>query len=422
MRLLSPTSPSVALVLLAGACPLPAAAADATAQAGDGGLRALLLEKIAAINAQQRELLEKLADIDEQRRELELLVNRVNDLDAYRGGTDTAGAGEPPVVGAEQKQQKDAQAEAIPELPRISFDVGGVLTPQGRLVLEPSVEYLYSSVNRISVEGFTFLPAFLIGRINILEADRDTYIGALTARYGLTNRLEFEVKVPYVYRDDSLKTQRFLQGETDELQVEEDIFEPDGNDIGDVEFGLRYQVPRRNPAWPYIVGNLRVKSDTGTDPFEVAADELATGSGFWSINPSLTLIYPSDPVVFFGSAGYLWSIQDDKGVRVLVNDNAVMRQREVDVGDAVRLNFGMGLGLNDRSSLSISYQLDLFSETSIQGQGDVPGSDVTIGKLLIGYSLRLPGGTPLNLAVGIGATDEAPDSDLTFRLPFNLFR
>ena len=38
----------------------------------------------------------------------------------------------------------------------------------------------------------------------------------------------------------------------------------------------------------------------------------------------------------------------------------------VDPGDATRLNFGLGLGLNDRSSLSVSYQLDRFSKTFIE--------------------------------------------------------
>lgn len=81
----------------------------------------------------------------------------------------------------------------------------------------------------------------------------------------------------------------------------------------------------------------------------------------------------------------------------------------------------MGVGLNDQSSFSISYQLDFFDETTIENasRSKIVGSDVTIGKLIIGYSLRLPGGSPLNLAVGIGATDEAPDTDVTLRLPFN---
>ena len=92
----------------------------------------------------------------------------------------------------------------------------------------------------------------------------------------------------------------------------------------------------------------------------------------------------------------------------------------VDPGDAIRMSFGIGLGLNERSSFSVSYSLDQFTKSWIETavNQEIDGSDVTIGKLLIGYSLRLGNGTPLNLAVGIGTTDDAPDTDLTFRMPF----
>ena len=324
-----------------------------------------------------------------------------------------------PVVGSEQKKEKDAQAEAVPELPRVSDDIGGVLTPRGRLVLEPSVEYIHSSASRVSIEGFTIIPALLIGIIDIIEANHDTIIGSLAARYGVTNNFEVEVRVPYVYRSDTTVSREFLKPSD-----APSVVDATGHDIGDVELGLRYQLPRPSPAWPYMVANLQVKSNTGTDPFELATeasltgepksfDKLPTGTGFWSLNPSLTFIYPSDPVVFFGNVGYLINIPGIRGHLF----------GEVDPGDAIRLNAGMGIALNDRSSFSLSYQLDKYGSTYIESN-KIVGSDVTVGRLLIGYSLKLPGGTPLNLAIAIGATHDAPDSDLTFRVPFdvNLFK
>jgi hypothetical protein len=385
-----------------------------------------------AINEQHRELLEKVSALDAQRRELELLLSQVQNLDAYRGGQDTGPApGPPPVVGEEQKQEKEAAENRLPELPRISADVGGVLTPQGRLVLEPSLQYLYASVNRLSIEGFTILPSLLVGVIDVVEADRDTYIGALTARYGLTSKLEAEIKGSYVWRNDSTRTRQFL---TD--SVREEVVTADGRDIGDVEFGLRYQFPRQGD-WPFMTGNLRVKSTTGTDPFELTSQaslagepsvprELATGSGFWSLSPSVTFIYPSDPVVFFGNLGYLWTQEDDKGGRDSTGEaGQPPRFGDVDPGDAFRFNFGMGFSLNDRSSFSLSYSLDVFDETTIELADDpkIAGSDVTVGQFVMGYSLRLPGGgAPLNLSIGIGATEDAPDTNITFRLPFNFFK
>ena len=167
-----------------------------------------LSERMEEINAQQRDLLDRMQAMEEQRRELELLMRRVDNLDEYRGGADPDGSvTEVPIVGEEQKQEREEQIkESAPELPRVSSTVGGVLTPKGRLVVEPSLQFLHSSVNRVSIEGFTILPALLIGVIDIVEVDQNSYVGSLTARYGLTDRLEVDIKGSYLYREDSSPT------------------------------------------------------------------------------------------------------------------------------------------------------------------------------------------------------------------------
>lgn len=401
-------------------------------------------ETLAALAARHRELTKHIEEIEYQTQVLDLLIERAEDLERLRGrGAQVAdvtaqasrepsaasqAAQEPPTVAADRREELEAQNE-MPELPRVSPEIGGVLTPKGRIVIEPSLEYAYSSVNRVAIEGFTILPALLVGVIDVVEANRQSYIAGLSARIGLTNRLEMELRNSYVYRDDATRSREFL---TD--AVEDSVFNAKGEGPGDYEVGLRYQFKRRKPTSPYVVGNLRYKSASGTDPFELAtqsaltgdpqfAGVLPTGSGFRSINPSLTLIYPSDPVVFFGSLGYLWTEEDDKGTSFDENGD-VVGFGLVDPGDAWRMSLGIGLGLNDRASFSISYQLDQFTKTWIEtaGEQSIAGSDVTIGKLLIGYSMRLPSGNPLNLAIGIGTTGDAPDTDLTFRMPFSLRR
>lgn len=386
-----------------------------------------ILQKMEEVNAQYSELLDKMDTIDRQRRKLQLLMYQVDELDQYRGGADVSDASPEAIeVASERKEELEAQTQAMPELPRVSNDVGGVLSPKGRLTIEPSIGFSYSSVNRIAIEGFTILPALLVGVIDVVEADRDSYSARLSARYGITNRLEAELTGSYVYRDDATRSREFLTG-----AVEDSIYKAQGQGLGDLELGLRYQLRRRSPTSPFMVGNLRIKSDTGSDPFDTAttsslagqpkfSTELPTGSGFWSINPSLTFIYPTDPVVFFGNVGYLWTLEDDKGTSLDAEGN-VRGFGKVDPGDAYRMSFGLGLGLNETSSFSISYSLDQFTKTQIQTAVDpeISGSDVTVGRLMIGYSLRLSDGTPINLAVGIGATDDAPDTDLTLRMPFS---
>jgi hypothetical protein len=234
-----------------------------------------------------------------------------------------------------------------------------------------------------------------------------------------------ELRGSYLYRNDSTRSRQYL---TD--SVEDSVFSGRGEGPGDWELGMRYQFAHRKATSPYFVGNMRFKAANGTDPFELAtqstlmgapkySSELPTGSGFRMANPSLTLIYPTDPVVFYGSLGYVWTEEDDKGI-TYDEDGNPLGFGLVDPGDAVRLSFGLGLGLNDRSSLSIGYQLDRFSKTFIETAAvqNVIGSDVTVGRLLVGYSLKMPSGAPLNLSIGIGTTGDASDTDLTFRVPF----
>ena len=135
-------------------------------------LRAELLAKMAEINARQKQLQEQMQAADQRRRELELIIGREDD--AGQQGSGQQGAGQdrkpaPAVVAAERKAEQDSQRDKPPELPRVSADVGGVLTPRGHLVVEPSFQYIYSSVQRVSIDGYTVVP-ILIGRLQVVEA------------------------------------------------------------------------------------------------------------------------------------------------------------------------------------------------------------------------------------------------------------
>lgn len=393
------------------------------------GTNESVASKIAEINEQYRQLLQKMRAVEQERQQLELQVHQVAELAEQRGGKDAAAA---TTVGDEQRKELEAQQEVLPDLPRVSEAVGGVLTPKGQLIIEPSVQYTNAAVTRVALAGLGLFDAFLLGDIDVRSVESETLTGALTARYGISSRLEAELKASYVKRSDKTITRPVIAtNSTDRL------FEAGGSGLGDIEFGLRYQFEKK-PNWPYLVGNLRIKSDTGKDPFKIKTSQLlantgtsfggklGTGSGFWSVNPSVTFIYPTDPVAIFGNIGYLWTLSDDKGTFTVTNPDmttSTVGFGKVDPGDAIRLNFGMGIGLNEISSISFSYSLDRFSHTHIAGatESKVLGSDVTIGKFLIGYSLKLgEQGLPLNIAFGIGTTDAAADTDITLRIPFTV--
>lgn len=337
---------------------------------------------------------------------------------AGRGARDiaqapTATQSAPTTVGQPPKQTETKPPEIAP-----IFQQPGVLTPKGKFAVEPSLQYAYSSSNRVSVIGFEIFPALLIGVLDIRTANRTSYTATLTGRYGLTNRFEIEARLPYIYRQETLQTREFL-----EATFRDDEFRSNGNGLGDVEVTGRYQFNTGGMDKAYYVGTLRLKTRTGKDQFQVDRDpglprgggrlkEQPTGTGFYGVQPGVTVIYPTDPAVFFGSLSYLWNIKRNN-----IEDSIGNKFGTVDPGDAVTFNFGMGLSLNERASFSIGYDHSIFGKTKVNGT--VPAGELTtqLGTLLLGFSYKLTAKTNMNLSLGIGVTKDAPDVQLTLRLP-----
>jgi len=303
------------------------------------------------------------------------------------------------------------------------FEQPGVLTPRGKLVLEPGLQYGYSSSNRVSLVGYTIIPSLLIGLVDVREVKRNTFTPSLTARWGVTNRFELEAKLPYVYRSDSVLSRPLGVG-----TGRDQLFSSTGSGIGDVEVTGRYQLNEGGTDGAYYVGTLRLKSRTGKDPFEVLTDnvsapnisnelqnELPTGSGFYTIQPGLTMLYPADPAVFFGSVSYQHNIKR-KGV-VMNTTNGPVALGDIEPGGVFGFNFGMGLSLNDRSSFSVGYDHASVGKTRINGANAINAVRTQLGTLLIGYSYRIDKSRSLNLSVGAGVTRDTPDVQLSLRYP-----
>lgn len=329
----------------------------------------------------------------------------------------------PPVMRAQNEPASGAVGAAPEEeRPEISIipEQGGVLTRRGQLVLEPQIEYAHSSTNRFFFQGFEVVDTVLIGLIEATDADRETLQAALAARLGITNRLELEARIPYLYRDD--RVENVLVSITDQPTITEST---SSHGLGDIEIAAHYQINDGMGGWPYFVGNLRVKTDTGEGPFDVDVDEfgiaqeLATGSGFWGIQPSITAIFPSDPAVFFANLGYTWNIKRDIDKTI-----AGVEIGEVDPGDSINTTFGMGISLNERTSFSFGFEYDYVLKTTQERNGvEVESEELKIGSLLLGWSYQLSDNVGLNLNTGFGVTEDATDFRTTLRVPirFNLF-
>jgi hypothetical protein len=391
-------------------------------------LQALIEQHRLQIDAQERAL-------EEQRRRLLALEDQIYAADQVRaqpavyqplsgmsaGGTQPKdlrlAEGQNP-QGADYIAQADAPAGEGKDKTRppevvVLAERGGVLTPKGTIIIEPVLDYSKSTSNRLNFRGISIVDGFLIGVIEASDADRDTITSQITARYGVTSRLEVEVNVPYVYRSDRVTS--LIGGSTGASSTNS----TSGDGLGDVEVAAHYQINDGLNDWPFFIANLRYKSTTGTGPFDIGRDssgiptELATGSGFHGIEPSLTMIYPTDPAVLFANIGYLINLPSD--VNKTVGSATI---GEVDPGDSIGISFGVGFALNEKLSLNLGYQHDFVLETSTETNGvKVNSETLSVGSVLFGGSYRLNDRVGLNLTVQAGATEDAPDARIIFRVP-----
>jgi len=324
--------------------------------------------------------------------------DRGNDLYMARGrGTQEVGT------------EKKTQSQKKPEVPAVAVDEGGVLLPRGRAVLEPSLQYSRTSALRVAVEGFTIVPAINVGLFDISEIDRDIVTAAMTGRLGLTDRLEIEAYVPFLWRNDSTIGRPIGVGTATDV-----LSDVDGYGLGDIELAAHYQINNGQNGWPYFIGNLRFKSITGEGPFDVPINaatglqlEAPTGSGFYALQPSITMLYPTDPAVFFSNLGYVYNIEKDVGGSY----------GTIDPGDSINASLGMGFSINDKTSFSLGYSHSVVMKTEQNGAAYQNSKILQVGSTTFGYSHQINDRVGISFNVATGVTDDAPDMQATLRVP-----
>ncbi|MBM7456106.1 hypothetical protein HNR62_001987 [Oceanisphaera litoralis] len=308
-------------------------------------------------------------------------------------------------VQAQDRQVVDSVASAL--------ETQGLLTPVGKFEIEPSFSYSQNTSNRISILGYSVLPAIVVGIIEAEDADLTTFTWGLAARYGLTNRIELELRVPWVYRYDV-----FTKRDENEPVTGPREFTSRGGGLGDIEMAVRYQFNLESA--PFWIGGLRVKSDTGDSAFDLPLNpdgifpDPPTGSGSWAIEPSITLIYPSDPGVLFGTAGYTLNLEAD-AERDLTPDDLTNGKDKFNLGDSVFLGMGMGFAVNNRLSFSLGVNHRTVLKSKINGKK--AGEVLQIDSLTTGFSLALTDKTSLNMSLQAGLTEDAPDVQVNFGMP-----
>lgn len=441
----------VAVLAAVLTCLLLADRAEAKAPASDtSAVQELLkrlepLEKI--VKSQQTALDEQKKKIAAQDKELKLYREKLNAMETpaaksvkSKKGTATA-AGETKPYPSEVAEAKTGpkgktaspdgadstktsiaapkkDEESRPQLDVLP-DYGGVLTPKGTLMYENSSEYTNTTNNIFTFNGVQVAEVVLVGQIEATSARRQVLQNSSRFRLGLTNRLETDIRLPFSYRNDA--ETRTANGGSSRSSLE-------GHGFGDVDMGVAYQLNRGTGGWPYFVGNLRYKTDTGKGPYDVEYDanniakSLPTGTGFQTAESSITVIKVSDPAVLFGNLGYVYSFGED--VNKDFNETRVL---DVSPGGAFNASTGMGFSINQETSFTLGYKhsyvmptyqhaINTTNNTPVESRSD----SLNVGALLVGTSYRFSPAVSLNLTTEVGATADAPDVVVGLRVPVRL--
>jgi hypothetical protein len=311
-------------------------------------------------------------------------------------------------------QERDKQlAEAIP------VRTGGVLLPRGQLTVEPQFRYSFATVNRVEITGYTILPALTIGLIDVTRHDRATLTSTLTARYGLFDRIEMDFSVPYVAAWSLFR----LSDKATDANIEDT--KAKGHGIGDIRFGIRGQLNQGTDSVASFVAGVGVRIPTGTSPYQVARGdqvdqfaelEVPTGSGFYSLSPTLSFVYPTEPGVLFGNVHYSWNIE--RKIKA-IQPGTDQPYGKIDPGDVIGASLGLGLSLNDKLSISLSYDHSVVLLTRRNGRLVEDAVPLQIGTLGIGATKRRNAKISYSFMIGVGVTDDAPDVNVTLRIPTN---
>jgi hypothetical protein len=333
-----------------------------------------------------------------------------------------AGGESAPITGPSAEEQRTRQV--IETTPTLS-NVGGVLTPKGQIVIDPSIEYDYWSQNQLGVNGFQIIPGITFGNVFVNRLEQNITTAAVTVRGGVTDRLELNAKIPYVYNTGSLTTLIPVGTTAQLLSVG-----ATGLGIGDIQLGASYQFNSGENGWPIFVGNFLFKTATGISPFEVpiitvndpnggflagTPTKAATGTGFDALQPSLTVLFPTAPGVLFGNLLFIHNI--GRTQKIQNTQGGPPLSAKLQPGEAPAITFGIGFALNDRAALTLSYQQEHVFTAYENGQ-PIKGSPYSFGTFNFGLGYQISQSTRLNVSVGIGTGPNTPVAKILFELPY----
>ena len=339
-------------------------------------------------------------------------IGEAGDVPLYRvraSAPVSAGSDNPP-TGAADAPGADAtlDQEAAPQnqeppifTPAFLRDARALLLPRNSLEVEPGVAFSENTRNSLTIRGLDIINTIFIGTIDVQKLERRSIIPYLQLRYGILDDLQMGVRLAGAYIKESLEFPSTVQVQpARSTDLERNAF-----GLGDFEVDLGWNALHEKGWVPDVILTGLVKGTTGTNPFNIATTQVATGSGFWGVRGGFTVVKVSDPATLFASASYFWHIP------------ARYSGVEVDPPDSIDLGAGLGYALNPVLSLTSRVEARFVGDLKIGGR-TVSGSSANIALWNTGIAYGYSRTGSFQFSVGFGLTEDSPDFDMNFSLPF----
>lgn len=404
----------------------------------------LPLTALAATDAEVQQLRQQVQDLtqryESQNAALRSVAARLQQVEANSPGqarfiraaaTTNEPAGEEPgspdakvSAGSDERVVKQApasnSAEAIYQEQHALFD--------HKFTLETGLSYSHTDRRDLFLSGFLALDAIFLGKINLDRIKADTWTGDLTGRYGLSDRLQLDLNVPYLYRKTNFSSVGV--GFSTSAASDKDVT---SNNVGDVSVGAYYRLIKESQDSPDTVISIRIKAPTGKNPYGIkfvpdptngslqTPTDLPTGNGVWALSTGVSFIKTVDPAILFANLGYTYNFE--RSFSDISSDPLSRTAAKVALGSQYSLGAGIAFALNERMSLSMSYAHAFADKTRVKVQGkswqSISGSNSTSGALNLGVTYSMSDRLSMIANVGMGVTPDSPDVTFGIKFPYN---
>ena len=332
------------------------------------------------------------AELDRRDAIIADLLQRVQALERRLGASPVAGPAPAADARAPSRAATIDQAdEALLEraLERSLVLSGGALLPSGVRQVEPSLSYDHARGDGLA----------LLGNTVVSRSFRRENIGAaLALRVGLPWSSQFDLSLPYAH-------QRI------EALVDGVPFTTSASGMGDIQATLTHQFLNEHTSRIALLGGVGwIHSGRASSlrPLVLGLPDFAApasiGSGHDAFVARLTASKRIDPLVFVGSLSHTWNrpeTVEGMNVRVGAVDGASVR--------AI-------LAASPDVSLRAGFSLSRGGKTRLNGVS-LDGTRSVASLIELGASIVIDRSRLLDVAIGVGVTDESPDFLFNISMP-----